>query len=381
MKPLKVLSQFTQTITSKKIFNMLIFFVTSRCNSVCRTCFYWDSLNQRGDLTFEEIKKISATMPEFSDLWFSGGEPTLREELVEITDLFCKNNQVRSVRIPTNGLLTHRLVHLVEQMFALNPEISLHINMALDGYGETHDRIRGVPGNFKKALESLQALSPLRHKYPGFHLFVNSVICKENHDQLIELGYFIRDHFEVDGHYFQIIRGNAMETSLRDVPMESLKAIYQNAMELHRYYLARSRQKPGWLPQSVFNMYYLGTYLFTYETQFNNTDHNERWKIPCLAGTTSAVLDFDGRLRICELREPIGNLRDYDCNFRRLWESQIRQDEVSEMKKDHCDCTHICFLYNTLKTSPRALYWEIPKNYFKFKRAGEAFSWLRASRD
>lgn len=313
-------------------------------------------------------------MPEFSDLWFSGGEPTLREELVEITDLFCKNNRVRSVRIPTNGLLSHRLVQVVERIFTLNPEISLHINMALDGYGETHDHIRGVPGNFKKALESLQALSPLRKKYPDFQLFVNSVICKENHDQLIELGYFIRDHFDVDGHYFQIIRGNAMDKNLLDVPIESLKRIYQNAMDLHRYYLSRCRQKPKKFLSSIFDMYYLGTYFFTYETQFNNADHNERWKIPCLAGITSAVLDFDGNLRICELREPIGNLRDYDCDFSRFWKSRMLRDEVAQMRQDQCDCTHICFLYNSLKSSPQALFWEIPKSYFKLERANRVLN-------
>ncbi len=30
----------------------LIFFVTSRCNSKCRTCFYWEELNQDGESEF-----------------------------------------------------------------------------------------------------------------------------------------------------------------------------------------------------------------------------------------------------------------------------------------------------------------------------------------
>ncbi len=379
MNALKVLSDFAHPLVKPKAFNMLIFFVTSRCNSVCRTCFYWDSLNQKGDLTFDEIQKISATMPRFTDLWLSGGEPTLREELVDIIDLFCKNNGVTNLRLPTNGLLTSRIENIVDKVFDHHPQVTFHVNLALDGYGETHDSIRGVPGNFEKALETLHALSPRRASYPGFRLFVNSVICKENYGQLIELGEFIRDHFEVDGHYFQIIRGNAPDLNLKDVPMSSLKAIYQNAMKLHRYYLSKSREKPERMPQKIFEMFYLGTYLFTYETQFNNADHNALWKLPCLAGTTSAALDFDGKLRICELREPIGNLRDYGCDFSQLWESKILRDEVAQMQQDHCDCTHICFLYNSLKSSARAKFLEIPKNYFKFKFAGEDFSWLEAT--
>ena len=376
MKPLNLLPELSRPIFGSKAFNMLIFFVTSRCNAVCRTCFYWDSLNQQGDLSLDEIRRISSTMPQFTDLWLSGGEPTLREELVEIIDLFCTNNGVSTVRLPTNGLLADRLVEIVEEVFARHPGLTFHINLALDGYGETHDRIRGVPGNFDKAAESIRKLSVLRSRYPGFFLFVNSVICKENHDQLIELGDFIRDNFDVDGHYFQIIRGNAMEKGLLNVPLESLKAIYQNAMSLNRHYLARTRQKPPGFPRSVFETFYLGTYLFTLETQFENAASNQRWAMPCLAGTTSASLDFDGKLRICELREPVGNLRDYDCDFNRLWESKMMKDEVTQMRKDKCDCTHICFMYNSLKSSPRATLWEIPKRYLKFKTHHDQFSWL-----
>ena len=32
-------------------FNSLFLFVTSRCNSLCRTCFYFDKLNSKDDLT------------------------------------------------------------------------------------------------------------------------------------------------------------------------------------------------------------------------------------------------------------------------------------------------------------------------------------------
>ena len=82
----------------------LIFFVTSRCNSKCRTCFYWEELNQDTDLSFEEIERLSATMPRFNEIWLSGGEPTLRADLVEILELFYRANGVRSINLPANGM-------------------------------------------------------------------------------------------------------------------------------------------------------------------------------------------------------------------------------------------------------------------------------------
>lgn len=40
-------------------FNSLFLFVTSRCNSLCRTCFCFDKLNSLGDLTMRaEVRAI-----------------------------------------------------------------------------------------------------------------------------------------------------------------------------------------------------------------------------------------------------------------------------------------------------------------------------------
>ena len=47
----------------KKRLGTVILFVTSVCNAKCRTCFYWEELNQRGDLTWDEIRKLSSSMP------------------------------------------------------------------------------------------------------------------------------------------------------------------------------------------------------------------------------------------------------------------------------------------------------------------------------
>src|ERR1044071_3666830 len=93
----------------KRSFNSLFLFVTSRCNSLCRTCFYFDKLNSRDDLTFDEIATISTTAGPFRKLWLSGGEPVLRDELAEIVAMFARRNGVRNVNLPTNGLLPDRM--------------------------------------------------------------------------------------------------------------------------------------------------------------------------------------------------------------------------------------------------------------------------------
>ncbi|PYV25546.1 MAG: hypothetical protein DMG24_09035, partial [Acidobacteria bacterium] len=83
------LGRVFEVLARPKRLKVVIFFVTSVCNAKCRTCFYREELNRRGDLTLEEIGKLSRTMPRFTDLWLSGGEPMLRPGLTDIVHLFC----------------------------------------------------------------------------------------------------------------------------------------------------------------------------------------------------------------------------------------------------------------------------------------------------
>src|ERR671911_1036916 len=144
------LVQLIRSTKREKRLGTVILFVTSRCNSLCQTCFYHAELNHPGDMTFAQIEKVSRTMPPITDLWLSGGEPTLRGDVPQIIDMFVANNGVNRVIIPTNGLIKSRVFDIVDLALANNPAIDLYLNVALDGYGETHDRIRGGPGNWQK---------------------------------------------------------------------------------------------------------------------------------------------------------------------------------------------------------------------------------------
>jgi molybdenum cofactor biosynthesis enzyme MoaA len=57
-------TQFVQLLRStgrERRLGTVIFFVTSRCNAKCETCFYHEELNRPGDLTFEQIERVSRT--------------------------------------------------------------------------------------------------------------------------------------------------------------------------------------------------------------------------------------------------------------------------------------------------------------------------------
>src|SRR5688572_4359535 len=108
----------------------VILFVTSRCNAFCQTCFYHEQLNQPGDMTLEQIAKVSRTMPPITDLWLSGGEPTLRRDVPEIINMFVGNNGVNRVIIPTNGIIKSRVFEIVDRALGDNAKLHLYLNIA-----------------------------------------------------------------------------------------------------------------------------------------------------------------------------------------------------------------------------------------------------------
>lgn len=355
----------------EKRLGTVILFVTSRCNAFCQTCFYHEELNHPGDLTFEQIEKVSSTMPSITDLWLSGGEPTLRRDVSRIIDLFVTRNGVERVIIPTNALIKSRVYEIVEKALSNNPALHLYVNVALDGYGETHDRIRGVPGNWEKALDCIQALYPLKERFTErLRLNVNTVICAENYLEIETLAEFLWENFKLDGQYFNIVRGETLVgDQIKKVPLEALTSIYAFAAKLTKRYGDRMFADDDASRRLVKNIAYVGAITTHYRTEHDNFREPTPWPFPCTAGETAVVIDYNGDVRACELRKSFASLANYDYDFGALWSANERQFELAQIDGGKaCWCTHVCFIHDSMRHSPGALLYEVPKNFVTRER-------------
>lgn len=358
------MKKLIELITPAKRLHTLIFFVTSRCNARCRTCFYWEELNKKGDLTLQEIERLSETMPPFHELLLSGGEPSLRRELPEIVYLFYKNCGIRKIYLPTNGLKPERIRDLTERILEENGHLEVYLNNSIDGLPETNDRIRSIPGNFKKSLETIKLLRTLKPTFGHrLQINVNSVICAENYSELIDLGIYLLENEHLDYHFFQIIRGDPLDKDLKVVPPDQLRNLYREIAKIQHIYSERQAEGRGVAGGLIRKSLYKAIFSFHHQTQFKNYTENSHWPMPCTAGETAVVIDYDGNIRACELRGSLGNLRDYDCDFGAFWNSKIREREISSIAGDKCFCTHVCFLHDSMRFSNRVRFWELPKSY------------------
>jgi radical SAM protein with 4Fe4S-binding SPASM domain len=176
---------------------------------------------------------------------------------------------------------------------------------------------------------------------------------------MLPLGDLMRERFELDGHYFQIIRGEPMDPNLLEVHRDSLEKLYRGTKAIYRHYARKVEDRKGFLGKAA----YLGALNLYQEIQAANYERHHRWPMPCTAGRNIAVVDSNGDVRACELRERLGSLRDYDMDWRRFWSSRERQEELDQIERDGCWCTHVCFIHASLKASPKAQAFDVARAY------------------
>lgn len=354
----------------KKKFEALFLFVTSRCNSHCRTCFYHDELNSNQDMSFEEIKTMSETAPPFDKLWISGGEPFMRDDLIDIIKLFHENNHAHVVNLPTNGLLTNRIEAGIDRLIKACPELEIHLNFSLDGLGATHDKIRGVPGNFKKTIRTMELIKEKYGDHPNLHQNVATVVTPEAYDEIFDLGVYLLKKDLIAAQFFEVVRGNPLDPATKNLNAEQISNLRQKIYPLLEEQANRLFKDLNGVKKKIAKTFFLGFFRFVNELQDANYFGPTDWKMRCTAGETTIVIDHNGAFRSCEMREAIGNMKAYDFNIKKALTGKAMKQEIAEIgggKKANCWCTHGCWLMSSIKFSPGAILFRIPWAYYRSK--------------
>lgn len=133
----------------------LVLAVTYNCNSRCRMCNIWKS-EPLPLLALSEYEKLPDSI---KDINLSGGEPFLRQDLVQLVELLISKNPAVRIIISSNGFATGLIKEKIEQIKKIKPDIG--IGISLDGIGQAHDQIRGIPGGYEKVLATIKVLQDL----------------------------------------------------------------------------------------------------------------------------------------------------------------------------------------------------------------------------
>jgi MoaA/NifB/PqqE/SkfB family radical SAM enzyme len=339
-------------IFSKNRLDFLILFVTSKCNSKCKTCFFYSRLNKKDDLRLEELYKISDNLGNFTTLLLSGGEPFMLQYLTDMCSKFIRDNNAKILSIPTNASLTNKIVKDTETLLRKYPNVTISINPSIDGLKGTHDSIRGVKSSFDKAIETMKVLCILKEKYSNLQILVNTVIHKENLDEIEELSMYLRK-FNIDQHVFELMRGDSASKELKRIDLEETKKIHKFIIENSKYYIKNNNY--------LGKISFLGSLNYMHHLKELSVE-GKKWPIECSAGKSIGVIYPEGDVALCELKSVIGNLREVDYDFKKILKTRKAKEEFRKIR--NCSCTHVCFINSTMNNNFSSVF-KIPYYYFR----------------
>lgn len=329
----------------------LIFFVTNRCNFSCVHCFYHDSLNIKDTLDLETIKKIADGVGKLDTLLIAGGEPFLRKELTEICEYFIEKCNVRFLSIPTNGSFDKKVIEFVKHM---SSKCDLRLFVSLDGLKETHNRIRGVD-NFDKAMNLLKTLVEMRKEY-DFVPMANITVSNKNLHEMRGLTKLLN---EIGVHYalnplrnpINPLKGRPKDLTMKPpTPLEWGEMI--DFMIKERNFLGADSYFKNNKTNFIKKIYRKS--IVNSQRRMYQAGLSGKRDYVCKAGHDVGVIDYEGEVFFCEMTNSVGNLKDFDWDFNKLWFSQKAEDYRPQIL--NCVCTHSCFINSRYR---RGVEWAV----------------------
>ena len=317
----------------------VILFINSICNMQCEHCFYWQNLNRRDDLTFEELVALSRDLGRIENLNLSGGEPFLRKDFGAICRQFIRHNGVREIYVPTNGYFADKTIAQIRETLQ---EASLRlfvVELSLDGMAEFHDRFRVAPGSFNKAMQTYDALADLQRRDPRLQIHAISTATADNMDEIRRLTTFLFTRCpQITHHNLALIRGDRKNPSLQGPQLADYLRLYDY---VQRLWAPREASRYGAIVEPML------------QWAKAKTAAERRQVIPCRAGVLTTVIYSNGDVSVCETHAPLGNLRQQ--SFREIWHSPAATQLRAAIRAKECHCTNEVFLWPSITFQPLQL--------------------------
>ena len=165
---------------------VLIFHCTFVCDARCEMCNNWKRGDRKSDMSLEEIERVFS-----SPFWryienanVSGGEPTTRNDLVDICRVMLDTlPRLRKFGLNTTGLTPHRAIPMLTDIVKLCAErdVIFSFRVSIDGVGQMHNDVRQVRHGFEKANETIRAMQALQKQY-RFNFGISTTIFSQNLD-------------------------------------------------------------------------------------------------------------------------------------------------------------------------------------------------------
>ena len=281
---------------------ILVIFPHNRCNCRCVMCDIW-RIRQVREITPRDLEPHLTSLRQLNVKWivFSGGEPLMHSDISSLSRV-CRAEGVR-VTLLTAGLTLEKRADIVAASID-------DLIVSIDGPPDIHNKIRGVPGAYRRLQRGIEALRQLRAEMP---IHGRCTIQKGNFGELQNTVHVARalnlnsiSFLAVDttsnafnrpggwspGHQATVAL-NTAEVAALESEIEALISEYEN--EIESGFVVENAEKLRRIPLRF---------------------RSRLGQIPamaprCNAPWVSAVVESDGTVRPCFFHRPIGNIHEH----------------------------------------------------------------------
>ena len=326
----------------------IVHFLTNRCNARCSFCFIdFDNPDTfKNELSLNEIDELTKNLGNsLLNVNLTGGEPFARKDIEEIAKLYIKNTTVQSMYITTNASLPDRVESFARTIIDYDKNIELTFQISIDDMPKEHDRVRKISNLFESCIDTYKRLKKID---PRVNPVVSITVNHENCENIEKIFEYLTNECAVNSIKCTIVRDEGVYKTPDDKKQKIFQAYswltnkiseLQKQRKLNNYNISslqgklhNQKDKISW--ELIKKMYLKPKYIS-----------------PCHAGSLFGIITAKGLVYPCEILEDkiIGDLREYEMNFMKIWRSALAKKTKDFILKTNCNCSYECALtYNIL---------------------------------
>lgn len=276
---------------------------TTRCNLQCRHCGSDCSVQSREkDMPLEDFLKALDTIPrkniprEFTVV-LTGGEPLLRPDIEEIGEALHRRRI--GWGMVSNGWFYDEAMHTRLMKAGMGA-----LTISLDGLEDSHDRMRGRPGSFTRAMMAISVCS----REPRLNSDVVTCVTQRNLEELPRIHRLLSEIGVKQWRLFTVI---PIGRATGDPEMRLSPGQLREMMEF-----IRARRLEGGAMKVTFSC---EGYLGSYEERVRDN------RFFCRAGVNIASVLIDGRICACPNidRNLFSQGNIYDDSLYEVWQHRF----------------------------------------------------------
>ncbi len=267
----------------------------------------------------------------------AGGEPTLRKDLPEMVEIMHKHMpKLKKLMIASNVINRESVQNQYPQIarYCAQHKIRLTLGVSLDGIGEMHDKVRGVPGAFEKVLENINFMQELQKEVP-FSMSIDPTIFSMNVREMQKLKDFAdRLNLPITFQFAAMADGYYNNSALEDV-LRVDDSGRSSIIDFLKQQIAQS---------SLFD-----ALSYYYAEVIEQAEGSTQRHLPCPFADQGLVLNPDGTIQYCHNSQPIGSALTNSSSELYYSEKNLEYRREQIQQKTCSSCQMSCLFFVSLR--------------------------------